>query len=220
MHMDFTGPYVDRMFLVAVDVHSKWPEVTIMKSTATETIIEALGEMFCRFGSPIQLVDDNRPQLVSQEMDVFLQANGVQQITSAPYDPATNGLADRFVQTTSQGQGTLHQRLHKFLLNDCNSPHATTKTSPANLMFKRDLCTSFDLLKPAAVKETIHNFFLLLFVNRGQQIKDRLFSSDESVLSRNYRRELKWFPATVIARTGPVSYTVQTAGTSTDLSAY
>lgn len=135
---------------------SKWPEVTIMKSTTTEKIIEALGEMSCRFGSPIQLVYDNRPQLVSQEMDVFLQANGVQHITSAPYDPATNGLAERFVQTTSQGQGTLHQRLHKFLLNYRNSPHATTKTSPSNLMFKRDLCTTFDLLKPAAVKETVH----------------------------------------------------------------
>lgn len=145
VHMDFTGPYEDRMFLVAVDAHSKWPEVTIMKSTTTEKIIEALGEMFHRFGSPIQLVNDNRPQLVSQEMDVFLQANGVQKITSVPYDPATNGLTERFVQTTSQGQGTLHQSLHKFLLNYRNSPHATTKTSPANLMFKRDLCTTFDL---------------------------------------------------------------------------
>ena len=74
VHIDFAGLYEDRMFLVAVDAHSKWPEVTIMKSTTTEKTIEALGEMFCRFGSPTQLVSDNGPQLVS----LHLQANGVQ----------------------------------------------------------------------------------------------------------------------------------------------
>ncbi|KAI3373039.1 hypothetical protein L3Q82_006335 [Scortum barcoo] len=102
------GPYEDRMFLDAVDAHSKWPEVTIMKSTTTEKTREALGEIFSRFGSPTQLVSDNGPQLVSQEMDAFLQANGVQHITSAPYHSATNGLAERFSFTsfTRQSKNT------------------------------------------------------------------------------------------------------------------
>lgn len=89
------------MFLVTVDAHSKWPDVAIMKSATTEKTIVALGEMFSHFGSPTQLVSDNGPQLV-----------GVQHIRSAPYHPATNGIAESFVQTTkhalkaSQGQGT------------------------------------------------------------------------------------------------------------------
>uniref|UniRef100_A0A669DC14 Gypsy retrotransposon integrase-like protein 1 n=1 Tax=Oreochromis niloticus TaxID=8128 RepID=A0A669DC14_ORENI len=217
VHIDFAGPYEDKMFLVAVDAHSKWPEVTIMKSTTTEKTIEALGEMFSRFGSPTQIVSDNGPQLVSQEMEAFLQANGVQHITSAPYHPATNGLAERFVQTmkhalkTSQGQGTLHQRLHRFLLNYRNSPHATTRTSPANAMFKRDLRTTFDLLKPATVKDTVQKQQEKQIMYRGQQVKNRVFSPGESVLARNYRGAHKWVPATVIAQTGPVSYTVQVA---------
>lgn len=41
--------------------------------------------------------------------------------------------------------------------------------------------------------------------------KDRVFTSGDSVLARNYRGESKWVPATVIAQTGPVSYTVHTA---------
>lgn len=119
VHIDCAGPFEDRMFPVAVYAYSKWPEVAIMRSTTTEKTIEALGEMFSRFGSPTQLVSDNGTQLVSQEMDAFLQANGVQHIKSAPYHPTTNGLAGRFVQTmkhalkVSQGQGT-HQRLHNF----------------------------------------------------------------------------------------------------------
>ena len=27
VHFDFAGPFLGRMFLVAVDTHSKWPEV-------------------------------------------------------------------------------------------------------------------------------------------------------------------------------------------------
>ncbi|XP_054866909.1 uncharacterized protein K02A2.6 [Amphiprion ocellaris] len=216
VHIDFAGPFEDRMFLVAVDAHSKWPEVVIMRSTTTEKTIEKLGEMFSPFGSPTQLVSDNGPQLVSQEMSAFLQANGVQHIKSAPYHPATNGLAERFVQTlkhalkTSQGQGTLHQRLHNFLLNYRNSPHATTKMSPASLMLKRDLRTTFDLLKPLAVKDTVHGQQQKQIKRREQHANDRVFTAGGSVLVRNYRGEPKWVPATVIAQTGPVSYTVQT----------
>ena len=111
----------------------------------------------------------------------------------------------------SRGQGTLHQRLHKFLLNYRNSPHATTKTSPTNLMFKRDLRTTFDLLKPSTVKDTVQKQQEKQIMYRGQQVKARVFSSGESVLVRNYRGEPKWVPATVIAQTGPVSYIVQVA---------
>ncbi|XP_029696863.1 uncharacterized protein K02A2.6-like [Takifugu rubripes] len=99
VHIDFAGPVEDRMFLVAVDAHSKWPEVAIMRSTTAGKTIEKLGEMFSRFGSPAQLISDNGPQLVSQETSSFLRNNGVQHITSAPFHPATNGLAERFVQT-------------------------------------------------------------------------------------------------------------------------
>lgn len=120
VHIDFAGPIEGRMLLVCVDAHSKWPEVAIMESTTTTKTIEKLGEIFSRFGSPVQLVSDNGPQLVSQEITTFLQAKGIQHIRSAPFHLATNGLAERFVQTlkkalkTSQGQGTFHQRLHRY----------------------------------------------------------------------------------------------------------
>ncbi|KAJ0022363.1 hypothetical protein NQD34_009853 [Periophthalmus magnuspinnatus] len=217
IHIDFAGPFEDRMFLIAVDAHSKWPEVAIMKSTTSEKTVEELGEMFSRFGAPVQLISDNGPQLVSKEMSDFLQANGVQHIKSAPYHPATNGLAERFVQTlkhalkASQGQGTLHQRLHEFLLKYRTSSHSTTKASPASLMFNRELRTSLDLLKPPTVKDIVQADQRKQVKYRDIHAKDRVFVPGDSVLARNYQSKVKWAPATVIAQTGPVSYTVQTA---------
>ncbi|XP_060771685.1 uncharacterized protein K02A2.6-like [Neoarius graeffei] len=217
VHVDFAGPVEGRMLLVAVDAHSKWPKVTIVKSTTTNKTIEKIGEMFSRFGCPIQLVSDNGPQLVSEGMTIFLQANGVQHVKSAPFHPATNGLAKRFVQTlkhalkTSQGQGTFRQSLHRFLLTYRITHHATTKVSPATLMFKRDLQTHFDLLKPLTVKDAVQNQQKKQTQQQKQQAKERNFSPGDPVLARNYSTGPQWVHATILTQTSPVSYTVQTA---------
>ena len=55
------------MFLVAVDAHSKWPEVHIMKETTAAKTIDILRTMFASYGLPEQLVTDNGPQCVSED---------------------------------------------------------------------------------------------------------------------------------------------------------
>ena len=211
IHVDFAGPFEDRMFLVAVDAHSKWPEVCIMRSTTAEKTIEKLGEMFSRFGFPEQLVSDNGPQFISQEFGRFLEANGVQHIRSAPYHPSTNGLAERFVQSmknalkASQGEGSLHQRLNNFLLSYRNVSHSTTKAAPAT-----QLRSNLDLLKPPKTKQTVLQKQQAQIDRRRHMAKERVFHPGDHVLACNYNHGPKWVPATVVAQTGPVSYTVKT----------
>ncbi len=143
-------------------IHSKWPEVAVMNSTSSEKTIEELRSVFSRFGIPQQLVSDNGPQLVSEEFQCFLRVNGIQHIRSAPYHPSTNGLAERFVQTmmkalkTSQGKGSLNQRLNTFLLFYRNTPpHAVTKVSPATALLKRQLRSRLDMLRPTGTKHIV-----------------------------------------------------------------
>uniref|UniRef100_A0A8C3HCL2 Gypsy retrotransposon integrase-like protein 1 n=1 Tax=Chrysemys picta bellii TaxID=8478 RepID=A0A8C3HCL2_CHRPI len=161
IHVDFSGPLEGSMFLVVVDAHSKWPEVSIMQSTTAESTIQKLQGLFSRFGLPEQLVSDNGPQFVSQEFQKFMKANGIHHITSAPYHPSTNGLAERSVQTMKQalksarGQLSIQKRLDTFLLSYRNTPHATTKASPAYLMMGRQLSTCFDLLKPSEPRQIV-----------------------------------------------------------------
>lgn len=47
------------------------------------------------------------PKFVSIESEIFLEANGVKHIKSAPYSPASNGVAERSVQTFKQSLLTL-----------------------------------------------------------------------------------------------------------------
>ena len=111
IHIDFAGPFMDSMWLIIVDVHSKWPEVLRMSSTTSSKLISTLSEVFSRFGLPIELVSDNEPHLTSSEFRTFLCNNGIRHSTSAPYHPATNGLLScRTIcsnfQECNEGHGT------------------------------------------------------------------------------------------------------------------
>ena len=52
-------------FLVAIDAHSKWPEIIPMKSTTATATMVVVCDMFTWFGLPAQVVTDNGPQFVS-----------------------------------------------------------------------------------------------------------------------------------------------------------
>ena len=155
IHINFAGPFLDKMFLVVVDAHSKWPEVIQMPSTTSSKTIESLRNLFAKYGLPEQLVSDNGPQFTYEEFADFMKANGIKHIHSAPYYPSTNELAERFVQTfkkamktNAQDEPNLNARLSQFLLGYSSTPHATTNISPGELFLQWKLRTRFDLLKP------------------------------------------------------------------------
>ena len=85
IHVDFAGPFLDKMFLVVVDAHSKWPEMIQMPLTTSLKTIKPLRTLFTKYRLPEQLVSDNRPQFTSEEFANFIKANGIKHICSAPY---------------------------------------------------------------------------------------------------------------------------------------
>ena len=146
-------PFSGRMFLLVIDAHCKWPEIQILSTTTASKTISALREVFARYGLPQQLVSDNGPQFVAEEFSVFFHSNGVKNIRSGPYHPATNGAIERMVQTMKQylkaglSEGIpVEQALMKFLLHYCITPHAVTGTSPSSLFLGRNIRTQLDLL--------------------------------------------------------------------------
>ena len=90
------------MFLVAVDAYPKWPEVRIVSTTTVLRILDVLREWFVVHGFPEQLVTDNGPQLAAEEFETFTRCNGIKHVKSAPYHPASNSLAEHFIQSLKQ----------------------------------------------------------------------------------------------------------------------
>ena len=67
-------------------------------SATSDEKIQKLWIIFANFELPEQIVTDNGSAFTSKEFKTFLQRNGIQQIRTAPYHPASNGQAERTVQ--------------------------------------------------------------------------------------------------------------------------
>ncbi|ETW98407.1 MAG: hypothetical protein ETSY2_42860, partial [Candidatus Entotheonella gemina] len=76
-----------------------WIEVHTVTSATSKVTTDKMRETFSTHGLPEILVTDNGTVFTSVEFETFLSRNGIRHITSAPYHPATNGLAERAVQT-------------------------------------------------------------------------------------------------------------------------
>lgn len=92
---------------------------------------------------------DGGPQFKSQELKEFLESNGIHHILTPPYHPASNGLAERAVQTVKNTflkqmlhdskhdtNRTLQHRIDSFLFSYRNTPHSITGLTPAETLFK------------------------------------------------------------------------------------
>ncbi|XP_050745817.1 uncharacterized protein K02A2.6-like [Drosophila biarmipes] len=92
-------PNTRSMWLICVDAYSQFPFVVQMSFTTTVNTIAALSSIFAIEGYPKTMVSDNGPQLTADAFEEFCKRHGIKHITTAPFHPASNGLAERFVQT-------------------------------------------------------------------------------------------------------------------------
>ena len=197
-----------------VDAHFKWVEIFHTNGPSATETIKSLRHCFCRLGIPVTIVSDNGTCFTSQEFQEFLKQNGIRHVTSAVYKSATNGLAERMVQTfkpaLAQFKESYTTLLDKFLFKYRLTPHTTTGVSPAELLFKRKLRCRLDLLHP--------NEMIGSRVNRSQEFQKKHYTGSPRhvdlepqtpVLVRNCARGPKWSPAVVQKKHGPLSYRCQ-----------
>ena len=215
LHVDFLGPFLGATFLIVVDAYSKWLEVVPMSSTSAERTITELKKLFVTHGLPTQVVTDNGAQFTSQEFEDFLKSNGIQHYKSAPYHPATNGEAERYVQTFKQAMraaqgdpGTLSIKLMRFLFSYRTTPNATTGVSPAELLFGRTLRTRLHLLRPD-ISTKVQEKQASQKQQHDKSAQERQLQVGQSVLVENSKSEPKWVLGTVLEKLGDISYRVQ-----------
>ena len=181
-------------------------------------IIDKLRILFATHGIPTSVVTDNASIFVSAEMKKFWQNNGSRHITSSPYHPATNGLAERAVQTFTAAfkrmdSGSIQTRISRFLFNYRITSQGTTGISPAELLMKRKLHSRLDQLIPdistqvAKTQEKQKTY-------HDSKARGRQFTLDDRVMVRNYSLGDPWVQAHVIEQSGPVSYKVSVDSTN------
>ncbi|RXN22450.1 Transposon Ty3-I Gag-Pol poly [Labeo rohita] len=213
LHIDFAGPFQGKVFLIVVDAHSKWLEVSLMSSMSSSAVINTLRLLFATHGLPDVIVSDNGTAFTSSEFQEFADRNGIRHVTTAPYHPSSNGQAERMVQTTKEAlsritKGEWQTRLACFLLSQHITPNSSTGKSPAELLMNRRLTTALDRLHPDHGEDMLRKLELNAAKGHGTV---REFRPRDLVYMRSYTKDSnKWAPGVITDVTGPLSYRVRT----------
>lgn len=212
IHIDF-AEFKKQIFLVTVDAYSKWPEVHFLPTQTATNAINVLQELFSHYGVPRVLVSDNGTQFTSVEFQRFLRRHNIVHKTSAPFHPATNGQAERYVGTVKSALRALgaenpslplQQKLQRFLFAYRRSPHTSTGVSPAERFLGRTVRSALDFLRPDS-PSTAPSMATL---------PAPLFTVGQRVAVRNYSNPNKpWILGVILSADGPLSYTVDVNGT-------
>lgn len=205
VHVDFAGPFMGSYFIVFVDAFTKWPEVKIVRDITTSTTIHACRELFATFGIPCVLVSDHGVQFTASEFQSFLSNNGVFHKMGAPYHPATNGQAERFIQTFKNkmkalncDRNKMHAELFNILLTYRKTIHPVTGKSPSMMLFGRQIRSRLDLMLPNQADEY-----------EKPETNVRSISEGARVAARDYIDKQKWKYGNVIEKLGKLHYKVK-----------
>ena len=174
-------------YVVVTDSFSGWFEFAMLGNTSSRMVIGKLKEIFARYGIFDVLYSDNGPQYSSEEFQKFAREWGFNHVTSSPYHPQSNGLAERAVRSAKdllekcKRDGT---DINLAMLNQRNTPRDEVLGSPAQRLMSRRLkstipCTD-DLLKSQQLD--------------GSLIKDRLNQKREQQ-KKFYDKQTKSLPA-------------------------
>jgi len=218
IHIDF-AEVKGQDFLIVVDNHSKWLEVIPMSTTTSSKTITELRKLFAAYGLPQEVVSDNGPQLTSDEFGSFLKLNGVKHTLTPPYHPATNGLAERNVQTfkkmfaKSSDNLPLHHRVSDIVFKYRNTPHSLTGKTPSELFLLRAPRIRLTLTKPHLKEQVERKQLAQAKLNDTTSKKLREFVLYQQVKVRNMRgRGERWLSGMIVEKLGDRIFRVRLGG--------
>ncbi|KAL5503444.1 hypothetical protein EMCRGX_G010396 [Ephydatia muelleri] len=185
---------------------------TIRSWTDKDPVLSLVRRMVLHGWQPQILVSDNGAAFSSSEFQTFVARNGFKHVRSAPYHPATNGLAERAVQTVKDAlkktSGDIDTRLSRFLFQYRLTPHSSTGQSPAKLLLGRVPRSHLDFLFPD-VADNVKQNQQQQKQNHDQRATERFFVVGDKVYALNHRGTPTWLPGTVSAVSGSRSLTIK-----------
>lgn len=91
------------MFMVVIDVYSKWLEIFVMEIIIVEEIVSMLCFLFVCMGFFDQMVLDNGLQFMFEIFRKFIIVNGIKYVIGVFYYLLINGQVERLVQSFKKG---------------------------------------------------------------------------------------------------------------------
>lgn len=143
--VDLMGPLPTiKSLLVTFDYYRGWIEVDVVPSSISGRIIKCLEEDLTSYGIPETFPKYNRSNLLSHEMEKFLDELGIKHKRTIPLWLRANGEVERQSKSLLKAMRAAHaegkpwqRELQKHRLAYRSTSHATAGVGPAELLFGR-----------------------------------------------------------------------------------
>ena len=131
---------------------------------------------------------------------------------TAPHHPSSNGQSEHAVQVFKNGykmkEGAISDHSARFLFAYRITPHSTTGSSPAELMFGRNLHSRLHKVQPN-VSERVEAHQENQKSAHDDHAHNQPLEVGKPVFVRNFRPGQPWIPGHIVRLSGPVSFEVQ-----------
>ena len=191
-----------RYILTLVDYATRYSEAVPLKNIETETVAEALMDMYSRLGIPEEVLSDLGTQFVSKCMDEVSRLLSIKRLTTTPYHPICNGLVERFNGTLEKMLRRLcneqprqwHRFVNPLLFAYREAPQKATGFSPFKLLYGRTVRGPVQILKELWTGETggteIKTSYQYVFELRERLNNTMKIAQEELLKSRKKNKAL------------------------------
>ena len=155
--IDVLGPLPEtdngnKYLLIAMDYFTKWPEAYPLPNQEATTVV-LVGEFFSRMGIPLEIHSDQGRNFESNVFHEICKLLHIKKTRTTPLHPQSDGMVERLNRTieaqlaifVSENQRDWDIYVPLLLMAYRSAVHKTTKCTPAELMFGRNLRLPIDL---------------------------------------------------------------------------
>lgn len=202
LSIDMFGPMPDGKHIIVVqDTMTRFPDATIVPSTAAKHVIPSIQEIYETYGRPTTHKTDNGPPFNGREFKDFSASLGIEHRTSYPYHPQANPV-ETFMKILGKTMKICHNKgmnknkaLRELLASYRSTPQRSTGQSPGNLLFHGGYRQDFP--KKILTREDIEDARELdkqakitrqTLVNKSCRRKTSTIKEGDKVFTRNTNR--------------------------------
>ena len=175
--------------LVLMDYYSRYPEVEMLQSITSTTIINKLFKIFSVHGYLREVISDNGRQFVSDEMENLLAEHGIKHRRGIPYWACANGLVENFnktlkkaIQAACLARKDWKMEIYKILLTFRTTPSCATNKSPSSLHFQREIRTKLPSVDKGSPPDKV------------REMDARRKTNHEEICGQTFRERLQMLP--------------------------
>lgn len=209
-----------KSYLVIVDYFSHWLEIRPLVNKTSKCVIDAMQEVFTRFGYPLEIVADNNP-FKSQECNEYYKSKDITIVTSSPHYPRSNGMAEKAVGISKNLMKKAAEEqvdYRDYVMNYNNTPLSGLLVSPSQILNSRrvrtKVPTNLNALEPKVEKDIYK--LLQLKQLQTKKVHDRHVNRKETVFKEGdeivfkTKRDDYWKKGVIVKKCKePRSYWVQ-----------